>query len=55
MEKPLPDATLGQSFACIQAESFFRWKFGDRLFYEFQQTKFTHGKDYSYHLTVKYA
>lgn len=45
MEKPLPDATLGQSFACIQAESFFRWKFGDRLFYEFQQTKFTHGKD----------
>ncbi|KAK7576086.1 hypothetical protein V9T40_012372 [Parthenolecanium corni] len=44
MEKPLPDATLGQSFACIQAESFFRWKFGDRLFYEFQQTKFTHAQ-----------
>lgn len=43
LEKPLPDGTLGQSFACIQAESFFRWKFGDRMFYEFSQTRFSLG------------
>lgn len=43
LEKPLPDGTVGQSFACVQAESFYRWKFGDRLFYEFPQAKFTSG------------
>lgn len=44
LEKPLPDGTVGQSFACIQAESFYRWKFGDRLFYEFPTAKFTPGR-----------
>lgn len=40
LEKSLPNALVGPTAACIQGESFFRWKVGDRLFYEFPEAKF---------------
>lgn len=43
LEKSLPNALVGPTAACIQGESFFRWKVGDRLFYEFPEAKFKRG------------
>ncbi|XP_060870430.1 peroxidase-like [Metopolophium dirhodum] len=35
LEKLKPGSSLGHTFQCISGEMFFRWKFGDRFFYEF--------------------
>ncbi|XP_015374037.1 PREDICTED: peroxidase-like [Diuraphis noxia] len=35
LEKQKPGSLLGHTFQCISGEMFFRWKFGDRFFYEF--------------------
>lgn len=35
LEKPKPGAIVGHTFQCVIGEMFFRWKFGDRFFYEF--------------------
>ncbi|VVC25042.1 Hypothetical protein CINCED_3A001808 [Cinara cedri] len=35
LEKRKPGSILGHTFQCIIGEMFFRWKFGDRFFYEF--------------------
>lgn len=45
LEKPLPGSVQGPTFSCITAESFSRWKFGDRLYYEFPQAGFTQGNN----------
>jgi len=34
LENPQPGSILGPTFQCIIGEMFFRWKFGDRFFYE---------------------
>jgi len=46
LEKSKPGAMLGHTFQCVVGEMFFRWKFGDRFFYEFgnQPGSFTPGK-----------
>lgn len=43
LEKPMKGSTVGPTFTCIIGENFHRWKFGDRLFYEFPTAKFTPG------------
>lgn len=45
LEKKKPGAILGHTFQCITGEMFFRWKYGDRFFYEFgnQAGSFTLG------------
>lgn len=48
LEKPLPGSIQGPTFSCINAESFYRWKFGDRLYYEFPQAGFSQGKQIKY-------
>jgi len=35
LEKPKPGSIFGHTFQCVIGEMFFRWKFGDRFFYEF--------------------
>jgi len=35
LEKARPGAILGHTFQCVVGEMFFRWKFGDRFYYEF--------------------
>lgn len=35
LEKRKPGSILGHTFQCIVGEMFFRWKFGDRFYYEF--------------------
>jgi len=35
LEKLKPGSSMGHTFQCIAGEMFFRWKFGDRFFYEF--------------------
>ncbi|XP_022162140.1 peroxidase-like [Myzus persicae] len=35
LEKLKPGSSLGHTFQCISGEMFYRWKFGDRFFYEF--------------------
>lgn len=35
LEKHKPGASTGHTFQCLLGEMFYRWKFGDRFFYEF--------------------
>lgn len=35
LERPKPGSILGHTFQCIIGEMFWRWKFGDRYYYEF--------------------
>lgn len=35
LENSKPGAILGHTFQCVVGEMFFRWKFGDRFYYEF--------------------
>jgi len=46
LEKSKPGAIFGHTFQCVIGEMFFRWKFGDRFYYEFgdQPGSFTLGK-----------
>lgn len=43
LEKPKPGSIFGHTFQCVIGEMFFRWKFGDRCYYEFgnQSCSFT--------------
>lgn len=45
LEKLKPGSILGHTFQCVVGEMFFRWKFGDRFYYEFggQPGSFTLG------------
>lgn len=43
LERALFDSSVGPTFTHIFAESFARWKFGDRLFYEFPEAGFSQG------------
>lgn len=46
LEHTKPGGTLGHTFQCVVGEMFFRWKFGDRFYYEFgdQPSSFRLGK-----------
>mgnify|MGYP001001544260 CR=1 FL=1 len=44
LEKPIFDMPYGPVFTQIMAESFYRWKFGDRLYYEFKDAGFSLGQ-----------
>ncbi|XP_050432036.1 peroxidase-like [Adelges cooleyi] len=35
LEKSKPGSIFGHTFQCVIGENFFRWKFGDRFYYEF--------------------
>jgi len=35
LEKQKPGSIFGHTFQCVIGEMFFRWKFGDRFYYEF--------------------
>ena len=43
LETPVYDSSVGPTFTHILAESFYRWKFSDRLFYEFPEAGFSSG------------
>lgn len=51
LEKLKPGSLLGHTFQCISGEMFFRWKFGDRFFYEFgnQTGSFRPGNEWHFH------
>ncbi|XP_068081947.1 peroxidase-like [Anabrus simplex] len=34
LERPLPGTMLGPTFHCLVGEQFYRWKYGDRFFYD---------------------
>ncbi|KAK7576083.1 hypothetical protein V9T40_012369 [Parthenolecanium corni] len=55
LEKPLPGSIQGPTFSCINAESFYRWKFGDRLYYEFPQAGFSQAQLFSIKTTTTWA
>nr|CAD7574015.1 unnamed protein product [Timema californicum] len=46
LERLVPGTLAGITFQCIMGEQFFRWKFGDRWFYDFKENpaSFTLGK-----------
>nr|CAD7428260.1 unnamed protein product [Timema monikensis] len=46
LERLIPRTLAGITFQCIMGEQFFRWKFGDRWFYDFKENpaSFTLGK-----------
>ncbi|XP_015374036.1 PREDICTED: peroxidase-like [Diuraphis noxia] len=46
LEKQKPGSIFGHTFQCVIGEMFFRWKFGDRFYYEFgnQPGSFTLGQ-----------
>lgn len=50
LEKQKPGSIFGHTFQCIIGEMFFRWKFGDRFYYEFgkQPGSFSLGNVYGY-------
>lgn len=50
LEKPVPGGLVGPTMACVLAETFYRAKFGDRLFYEFQSSGFTERNAIKNHL-----
>lgn len=35
LENAKPGSLFGHTFQCVIGEMFFRWKFGDRYYYEF--------------------
>nr|CAD7605435.1 unnamed protein product [Timema genevievae] len=37
LERLIPGTLAGITFQCIMGEQFFRWKFGDRWFYDFKE------------------
>lgn len=41
LEKPVAGSMFGPTLSCIMGEAFFRWKVGDRLYYEFPSAGFT--------------
>lgn len=51
LEKLKPGSSLGHTFQCISGEMFYRWKFGDRFFYEFgnQTGSFRPGNECHFH------
>ena len=46
LENPVDDGIVGPTFQCLIAEAFYRYKYGDRFFYEHKNVKsrFTRGK-----------
>lgn len=48
LETPVNDALVGPTFQCLIAEGFYRYKYGDRFFYEHKNVmgQFNKGNNY---------
>ena len=47
METPLPGDLSGPTFSCLNAEQFFRTRYGDRFWFEERPNGFTRGRYFS--------